>query len=125
MRRQRKASMGTGAPADESLQLDFSPPFSVPPCSNEKKEYDRHCKNTSMDQFYLVDVSDTFNVFSVREVERGSPRRRGEGGVGGFLEGEPRGKRVSAANWGIWGGGANFFFVGAETSTKFSLEEDL
>ena len=35
----------------------------------------------------------------------------GGGGSGGA-------GRVSAANWGIWGGGGLNFFFGAETSTK-------
>ena len=77
-----------------------------------------------------MDVSDIF-VFSARERGRGSPRHREGGGDrfsienprkwGGGSPGRgPRGWGGSAANWGIGGGGLNFFFR-AEMSTKINF----
>ena len=71
---------------------------------------------------YLLDVSDIFYFFSARGGERESPRRREGGGGVDFIEiskgalsrrgrGQGPGK-VSAANWGIGGGGLNIFFRG-------------
>ena len=68
-----------------------------------------------------------FLVFSSRGGGRGSLRRREGGGVqlfienprsGALQEGRGRGAGVSAANWGIGGGGAKIIFFGAEMSTK-------
>ena len=70
--------------------------------------------------FPLVDVSDIFYFFLLGEGE-GRVRGAGRGGGlifienprrgGGLQEGRGRGAgRVSAANWGIWRGGAKFFF---------------
>ena len=47
-------------------------------------------------------------VFSIENPTRGGGVFPGGGGAG----------RVSAANWGIWGGWAKIFFFGPETSTK-------
>ena len=62
-----------------------------------------------------------FFIFSARGGEWGSPRRQEGAGIVFYLKipGGGGAGRVSAANWGIFGGGANFFFFGAETSTKF------
>ena len=70
---------------------------------------------------FLVDVSDFF-FFSGRGGIGGSPRRQGAGGSvfienprrgGGSRSGRGRGAgRVSAANWGILGGGLNSSFSG-------------
>ena len=47
-------------------------------------------------------------------------------GGGGLEEGRGRGAgRVSAANWGFWGGGAKYFFFGAEMSTKLEAAQFL
>ena len=78
-----------------------------------------------------MDVSDIFYFFC-------SGRRKGESeapvgwGVGFFIEKSPRGggkagrgraaRRVSVANWRIFGG-AKFFFSGAERSTKEMLSQ--
>ena len=71
----------------------------------------------------MADVSDIFYFFSARGGGRGSPRPPG-GGVVEFLLKIPEGGgisrrrgrgagRVSAANWGFWGGGgAKYFFSG-------------
>ena len=72
----------------------------------------------------LVDVSDIFYFFSSGggRVGRGGrsifieiPRRGG-----GFEEGRGAGK-VSAANWGIWGGGAKYFFSGPKCPPRNAL----
>ena len=89
------------------------------------------CEHTLVAVFSLVDVSDIFYFFSARGGGEGRVRGAGragvdfllkipEGGGGGFPGGRGgRGAgRVSAANWGM-GGGAKFFFFGAEMSTKF------
>ena len=70
----------------------------------------------------LVDVSDIFKFFSARGRGRGSPRRQEgwgigsfakiPGGGGGFPGGGAGAGRVSAANWGILGAGAKYFFRG-------------
>ena len=52
-------------------------------------------------------------------------RKSQEGGGGFSRRGKGRGAgRVSAANWGIFlgGGGLNFFFFGAEMSTKVFID---
>ena len=65
--------------------------------------------------------SDIFYFFLLRGGGRGSSRRRGVGGRffienprrGGLQEGEgPRGRGDVWAHWGIWGGGAKYFFRG-------------
>ena len=66
----------------------------------------------------LVDVSDIFYFFCSGEGRRGCPNCR-KGGVdflvkipGGGSRGRGGAGRVSVANWGIRGGGLNFFFAG-------------
>ena len=59
-----------------------------------------------------MDVSDIFSFFSARGGGRGSPRRQGGGDrLGGSRRGAGR---VSAANWGNFGGGGglSIFFSG-------------
>ena len=76
-----------------------------------------------------------FLFFSARGGGKGNPRRREGGGVrfllkipgggGGLEEGEgPRGREGVCGELGnLGGGGAKYFFFGAEMSTKFSNYE--
>ena len=76
---------------------------------------------------FLADVSDIFCFFCSGR-GKGESRRRRRWGIGFLLKspgGGPPGRegrgagRVSAANWGIWGGGAKYFFGGPKCPPRF------
>ena len=87
------------------------------------------------EKVFLVDVSVFFFFFlPFGERERGV-RGAGERGVGlllkipaggGVLQEGPRGRDGVCGESGtfFWGGGAKFFFFGAETSTKSSISKE-
>ena len=71
----------------------------------------------------LVDVSDIFNFFLLGE---GESEALGGGGSVFYWKSQAggRGKAegVSAANWGIWGGGAKSFFSGPKCPPSWNFQ---